>query len=416
MLKSFLNIPSKSHFSLENIPFSTGKRIGSNKTFCATRIGDYIINLNTLEREEHFKDIYNGMLFNSKTLNKFMGKDKKIWIDVRKKIQELFSSSNTSFSEDANLLENILIKEKDFINTFPVSIGDYTDFYSGYHHAYNCGVMFRGVINALSANWLHMPIAYHGRSSSVDINRDVVRPNGQIFDKDQDKPVFGPSKKLDYELEVGYFIGGKASEIGKPVKASEALDHVFGVVLLNDWSSRDLQLWEMQPLGPFTSKNFLTTISPWIVMLEALKPFQVPIEKPFKEQLDYLKGDFCTYDVELSTYLQTSNSPTELISKTSLKHIYWAISQQIAHHTITGCNIKPGDLMGSGTISGPNQGTAGCLMELAKDAREPITLSTGETRSYLQDHDTVTFEGVCQKGDITVGFGTCSSKILPALV
>ncbi|OMJ65080.1 hypothetical protein SteCoe_39416 [Stentor coeruleus] len=416
MLKSFLSHSSNSHFSLHNIPFSAGKRVNSNKTFCVSRIGDYIIDLNALEHEGFFADFYKGKLFNSNTLNKFMAKDKTIWLNVRKRIQDLFLASNTSLSEDGKKLERILIKEKDFINTLPVSIGDYTDFYSGYHHAFNCGVMFRGVINALSPNWLHMPIAYHGRSSSVQINTDVVRPNGQIFDKEQDKPVFGPCKKLDYEVEIGYFIGGKGSKIGKPVKASEALDHVFGVVLLNDWSARDIQLWEMQPLGPFTSKNFLTTISPWIVMLEALKPFQVPIEKPLKEQLSYLQGDFSTYDIELSTYLQTLNSPIEVISKTSLKYIYWAISQQIAHHTITGCNIKPGDLMGTGTISGPNQGTGGCLMELAKDAREPISLSTGETRSYLQDHDIVTFEGVCHKDDITVGFGTCSSKVIPSIV
>lgn len=409
MLKSFLKIPTASHFTMQNIPFGVGKRQGSLKNTCATRIGDHVIDLKVLEANGMFSDCYKGKLFNKETLNSFMEKDRKVWKKARERVQELFKEKN-SLDE---VLEKSVIRVEDFVNDLPAKIGNYADFYSCYHHAFNCGVMFRGVINALSPNWLHLPIAYNGRSSTVQVNHDVRRPHGQIFDKATNQPIFSASRKLDYEVEIGFFLGGSPNPIGQPISASEALNNVFGVVLLNDWSARDIQLWEMQPLGPFGSKNFLTTISPWIVTLEALEPFKVPFSPQSPLPLPYLQGDFCSYDIDLFTSLKTLKSGDfEEISKTNMKYIYWSVSQQIAQLTVTGANIQPGDLLGSGTISGPDFGMAGCMMEMTKDAAEPYKLENGETRGYLEDFDVVKMEGFQEKNGFNLGLGELMSKVV----
>ena len=410
MLASFLSISKNSHFTMQNIPFGVGRLTSKRTSICSTRIGDHIIDLKSLEAQGMFSDIYKGKIFTKDSLNAFMAKDRSVWKKVRTRIQELFSVQNAGKLDSSNVA---IISAENFISVLPAKINSFVDFYSCYHHAYNCGVMFRGVINALSPNWLHMPIAYNGRASTVQVSHDVKRPSGQVFLKENNAPVLSPSKALDYEVEIGFFLGGSPNSIGSPIAASNALDNVFGLVLLNDWSARDLQLWEMQPLGPFTSKSFLTTISPWIVTLEALEPFMVPMASQSPKPLDYLQGDFSVYDIDLFTSLQTAKSPSQIISKANAKYLYWTVSQQIAHLTVSGCRIEPGDLFGSGTISGPNEGSGGCLLEITKNLATPLILNTGETRGYLEDGDRVTLEAYVGKNEISLGFGSTSSVVLP---
>jgi fumarylacetoacetase len=299
----------------------------------------------------------------------------------------------------------------------PARIGDYTDFYSSYHHAHNVGTMLRGPENALMPNWKWLPVAYHGRASSIVVSgADVRRPHGQIKPPDADAPIFGPSRSFDYELETAFFIG-PGNALGEPIPIDHATDHIFGLVLMNDWSARDVQAWEYQPLGPFLAKNFCTSISPWVVTLEALEPFRKPLPPQDPEPLPYLRAAHnFTYDIQLQACLQTPSMTTpHVVTRTNFQNLYWSIAQQLAHHTVNGCNLQPGDLLASGTISGATEESRGCMLELTWRGANPLTLPDGETRKWLEDGDNLTIMGWAQGDGYRVGFGDVTGRVLPAL-
>ncbi|HEX7070921.1 MAG TPA: fumarylacetoacetase, partial [Rhodothermales bacterium] len=315
--------------------------------------------------------------------------------------------------DDASLLEQVLVPRSQVEMLLPVAIGDYTDFYASREHATNVGSMFRGPENALMPNWLHLPVAYHGRSSSVVISGTPIhRPNGQRRSGDG-SPEFGPTTQLDFELEVGAIVG-TGNALGTAIPVGRALDHVFGLVLVNDWSARDIQAWEYQPLGPFLGKNFATTISPWVVPLEALAPFRRSAPPPDPEPLPYLRDAAgSTFDLHLEVGLQPAETAEETaVCRSNHRHLYWTLAQQVAHHTVNGCNLRPGDLLASGTISGPEPESRGCLLELTWRGTQPLTLRSGGTRTFLADGDTVTMRGWAQGDGYRVGFGECTGQIL----
>jgi fumarylacetoacetase len=299
----------------------------------------------------------------------------------------------------------------------PAEIGDYTDFYSSREHATNVGTMFRGREKALQPNWLHMPVAYHGRASSVVVSStDIRRPYGQTIAPGAEEPVFETSKEMDFELEMGYFVGS-GNELGRPIPIDEAANHIFGLVLVNDWSARDIQRWEYRPLGPFLAKNLATSISPWVVTLEALEPFRCPGPEQEPQPLPYLRSPReGAFDIQLEVHLQSQEmAEPAVISRSNFRYLYWNMAQQLAHHTITGCNMRPGDLLASGTISGPTPDSYGSLLELAWRGTRPITLPNGEERSFLEDGDRVTLTGWCQGDGYRVGFGEVKGEIFPAV-
>jgi fumarylacetoacetase len=319
--------------------------------------------------------------------------------------------------DDAALREQALLPMSEAVMQLPADIGDYTDFYSSREHATNVGTMLRGADNALMPNWLHLPVAYHGRASSIVVSgTDVRRPCGQSKPDKDDAPLFGPSRSLDFELEMAVFVG-PGNELGTPIPIGQADEQLFGMVLLNDWSARDIQAWEYVPLGPFLAKNFATTISPWVVTLEALEPFRTagPVQNP--TSLPYLQTSGPgAYDIQLEVLLQSEKMDRPArISHSNFKYLYWSMAQQLAHHTVNGCNLRPGDLLASGTISGPTPDSYGSLLELTWRGSKPLTLPNGDTRTFLQDGDRLTLTGWCQGDGYRVGFGEATGRILPAL-
>jgi fumarylacetoacetase len=310
-----------------------------------------------------------------------------------------------------------LLPMDEVVMELPAQIGDYTDFYSSREHATNVGIMFRGKDNALMPNWLHLPVGYHGRASSVVVSGTPVRrPKGQTLPADADAPVFGPTRLFDFELEVGFFVG-PGNELGKPISIDRAEEHIFGLVIVNDWSARDVQKWEYQPLGPFNAKNFATSISPWVVTLEALEPFRA--EGPKQDDpapLDYLRSaGNPSYDIDLEVLLQTeSMSEPQRIALSNFRYLYWNMQQQLTHHTVTGCNTRPGDMMASGTISGPDKSMFGSLLEITWRGEQPIELPGGETRKFMQDGDTLIMRGWASRDGVRIGFGEVRGSILPA--
>ncbi|NNE36142.1 MAG: fumarylacetoacetase, partial [Rhodothermales bacterium] len=324
-------------------------------------------------------------------------------------------STNSVLRDDAELREKVLVPQSSVTMELPAEIGDYTDFYSSREHATNVGTMFRGKENALQPNWLHLPVGYHGRASSVVVSgTDVVRPSGQLK-PDDGPPIYGASRLLDYELEMGFFVG-TGNPLGTQIPISHAADHIFGMVIVNDWSARDIQKWEYVPLGPFLGKSFGTTISPWVVTLEALEPFrrEGPVQDP--KPLPYLvsPGRYA-YDVELEVTLQTDEGQSMVVTRSNSRHLYWDVVQQLAHHTVNGCNTRPGDLMGSGTISGSTEESFGSLLERTWRGSKPLTFPDGQTRTFIQDGDAVVMTGWAQGDGYRVGFGKAEGKVLPAL-
>jgi len=403
-LKSFIDYDEKSHFPIQNLPFGIFRKEG--KTRVGVRIGDMVLDLTFLEKRGFFPSL--PKLFNASTLNPFLAMGRPTWRAVRATVSRLLRDDEAELRDNRELRNHALIPVQDVTMQMPVAIGDYTDFYSSKEHATNVGTMFRGKENALMPNWLHLPVAYHGRSSSVVLSgTPILRPRGQVII--DDTPVFTASRLLDFELEIGFFIG-PGSELGHPISVDSAAEHIFGMVLVNDWSARDIQKWEYQPLGPFTAKNFATSISPWVVPLDALQPFRCKGPKQAPRPLPYLQSQDLAYDIKLEVYLQNT-----LISNSNCKYLYWNIHQQLAHHTITGCNVNPGDMMASGTISAPKEGSYGSLLELSWKGTKPIRLSNGEERKFLQDGDTVTLTGWCQGAGYRVGFGEVTGAIIPAL-
>jgi fumarylacetoacetase len=414
-LKAFIDVAPDSHFPLENLPFGVFKpREGAARVGVA--LGEHVVDLSVLEEVGQFRDLQSRELFSQDSLNAFLALGRPAWRKVREILQKLLSADTPTLRDDVNLRERVFHRQADVVMQLPAKIGNYTDFYSSYHHAHNVGTMLRGPENALMPNWKWLPVAYHGRASSVVVSgADVRRPHGQVKPPDAAAPIFSATKSLDYELEIAFLIG-PGNSLGQPVPIDRAPDHIFGLVLMNDWSARDIQAWEYQPLGPFLAKNFCTSISPWVVTLEALEPFRKPLPRQDPEPLSYLraKNDF-TFDIQLEAKLRTAKMKTpHTITRTNFQNLYWSISQQLAHHTVGGCNLQSGDLLASGTISGESEESRGCMLELTWRGANPLTLPNGETRKWLEDGDTHAITGWCQGDDYRIGFGEVSGRVLPA--
>lgn len=414
-MKSFVEYSADSDFSIHNIPFGVAV---FNKEYigCCTRIGDQVVDLATLYDYGYFEEI-EGLIdnvFEAYTLNEFIELGKPVTNAVRLKIQELLQEDSI-LSKDEKTIEEAFYDLDKVKMMMPVHIPNYTDFYSSIEHATNVGKMFRDPANALLPNWKHLPVGYHGRASSIVVSgTEINRPKGQMKPADVEKPVFGPCKQLDFELEMAFIIN-KNTEMGESISTKDAEDAIFGMVVFNDWSARDIQSWEYVPLGPFLAKNFGSSVSPWVVTLEALEPFRTasPIQDP--EVLEYLKfeGDK-NYDINLEVYIQPENGEQNLICESNYKHMYWNMTQQLAHHTVNGCNVEVGDMYASGTISGSDPKSFGSMLELTWRGQNPIKLNNGEERKFIDDNDTVTMKAWAEKDGIRVGFGEVSGKIIPA--
>jgi fumarylacetoacetase len=417
-LKSFIEVPPDSNFPLENLPFGVFQP-KQDRPRPGVAIGDLIADLSALEELGHFQSPEFGerKVFSEESLNSFLALGRPAWRKTREILQHLLAADTPILRDDPVIRARVFHEQEDVAMKLPVRIGNYTDFYSSYHHAHNVGTMLRGPENALMPNWKWLPVAYHGRASSVVVSgTDVRRPKGQIKPPDAQAPSFGPTKSLDYELEMAFLVG-PGNTLGEPVPIDRAIDHIFGLVLMNDWSARDIQAWEYQPLGPFLAKNFCTSISPWIVTLEALEPFRKPLPQQDPEPLPYLRGknDF-TFDIHLEASLQTSSMDApHIITRTNLQNLYWSIAQQLAHHAVNGCNLEPGDLLASGTISGATEESRGCMLELTWRGANPLKLPNSETRKWLEDGDTLNISGWCDGEGYRIGFGDVSGRVLPAL-
>ena len=415
--KTWLNVQENSDFPIQNIPFGVFLTKDDVITI-GTRIGDYAIDLGALQQLNYFEGIeLTDDMFMQDTLNDFISDGQKTWRLVRNRIGDLFDINNPLLRDNPNHCEIIIFKMEDVEMQLPVLIGDYTDFYSSKEHATNVGKMFRDPENALLPNWLHIPVGYHGRSSTiVPSGVPIHRPMGQTLPNGELSPVFGPSRSVDFELETA-FITTDVNIMGENIPVNEAEDYIFGMVLLNDWSARDIQKWEYVPLGPFLAKNFATSISPWIVTMDALEPFKTkgPIQEPMP--LPYLqqKGKHA-YDITLEVAIQPENSEITVVSKSNFKYMYWSMSQQLAHHTSNGCRVNSGDMMGSGTISGPTEDSFGSMLELTWNGQNPIKLKDGTERKFINDNDTVIMKGYCNNSSMRIGFGEVSTKLLPPFV
>lgn len=416
MIKSFIPVLTESHFPIQNLPFGAFKNNNFKETHIGTAIGEFVIDLTYLAEKKFFSETLSDKhIFSEGTLNKFMALDADVRKDFRKKLQSLLDENNKVIRDDEQIREKCIYPQKDCEMVMPAHIGDYTDFYSSKQHATNVGIMFRGKENALMPNWLHLPVGYHGRASSVVISgTDITRPSGQTKTDNEELPKFGPSKLLDFELEMGCFIS-QGNQLGHPINVNDALQKIFGLVIVNDWSARDIQKWEYVPLGPFLAKNFATSISPWIVTLEALEPFKIPNTEQEPEPLPYLKPvKNWTYDIILEVAIKTEKlDKPHIISKTNFNNLYWSMQQQIAHHTVTGCNLQTGDLLASGTISGDTEDSRGSMLEITWRGEHPIKLPNGEERKFIQDGDTVIMTAYCQGDGYRIGFGEVTGKILP---
>ncbi|NNE75598.1 MAG: fumarylacetoacetase, partial [Pricia sp.] len=382
-----------------------------------TRIGDQAIDLGALHQLGYFKNIpLTDDIFLQDTLNDFISDGQKTWRLVRNRISEIFDVKNESLKNNQEHQKIVLFALDEIEMQLPVQIGDYTDFYSSKEHATNVGSMFRDPENALLPNWLHIPVGYHGRSSTIiPSDTSIRRPMGQTLPKGSENPVFGPSKLVDFELEMA-FITTDANVLGEAIPVNEAEDYIFGMVLFNDWSARDIQKWEYVPLGPFLAKSFASSISPWIVTLDALEPFRVESPKQEPQPLPYLyqEGKH-SFDIHLEVDITPENGEATTVTKSNFKYMYWTMAQQLAHHTINGCKINSGDMMGSGTISGPTPDSYGSMLELSWQGTEPVKLKDGSVRKFIEDNDTVTIRGYCKKENICIGFGEVSTKLLPPI-
>jgi fumarylacetoacetase len=412
-MQSFIEVSPESHFPIQNLPFGVFQA-GDAAPHVGVAIGEFVLDLTILEQAGH---LGSKRVFASGCLNPFMAMGRASWKQTRQTLQHLLSADTPTLRDDPELRARVFHRQNEVTMLLPARIGDYTDFYSSFYHAHNVGTMLRGADKALMPNWKSLPVAYHGRASSIVVSpAEVRRPRGQIKPPDASAPIFAPSRSLDFELETAFFIG-PGNKLGQPIPVDHAEEHIFGFVLMNDWSARDIQTWEYQPLGPFLAKNFCTSISPWIVTLDALEPFRTALPAQDPPPLSYLKrpADF-TYDIQLEARLQTPTMlEAQTITRSNFRHLYWSAAQQLAHHTVNGCNLQPGDLLASGTISGPADESRGCMLELTWRGTNPLKLSGGETRKWLEDGDTVTITGWCQGNGFRVGFGKVSGTIVPAL-
>ncbi len=413
--KSWLKVEKGSDFPIQNIPFGVFITKDDIITI-GTRIGEFAVDLGAFHQLGYFNGIpLTDDIFMQDSLNDFIADGRKTWRLVRNRIADVFNAENASLRDNKNHRDTIIFDVNDVEMLLPLDVGDYTDFYSSKEHASNVGAMFRNKENALMPNWLHIPVGYHGRSSSIVVSGTPIhRPYGQSLPAGETQPVFGPSERLDMELETA-FITTSGNHLGEPISVNDAEEYIFGMVLFNDWSARDIQKWEYVPLGPFLSKNFASTISPWIVTLDALEPFRCESPKQDIKPLPYLQQNRTnnSYDIKLKAFVETENGDINLLSESNFKYLYWTMAQQLAHHTINGCNVRAGDMMGSGTISGPTKNSYGSMLELTWAGKEPITLKDGTTRTFFKNGDHVILRGYCENENVRVGFGKCTGKILP---
>ena len=426
---SWFPVPAESDFSLINLPFGVFSTSNSAPR-CGVALGDHVIDLFELHLGGAFNDLsFDTAIFGEGSLNSFMALDRTAWRETRAKLTDLLSSdsSNKMLRDNEKLKNRVIVSASSVRMHMPAKIGDYTDFYSSREHATNVGIMFRGVDNALQPNWLHLPVGYHGRASSVVLSgTDIVRPRGQLqADKADDKKgsVYDACKLLDFELETGFFVGGSTNPLGRSLTIQEAEDRIFGAVLLNDWSARDIQAWEYVPLGPFTAKNFATSISPWVVTIDALEAFRCTssagMEQVNPTPLPYIKDSNygnASYNVNLQVAIRPEGSEVAYpVTKTNWKYMYWNMKQQLVHHSVTGCNMQPGDLLGSGPISGPTESNYGSMLELSWRGAKDVILTEGITRKFLKDGDEIVISGYAENdAGMRVGFGKVTGKILPA--
>jgi fumarylacetoacetase len=397
------------NFSIDTIPFGIFT-FGESKKCLATAIDDKVVDLSYLANEGLFDEFdIPRPVFSQPYLNDFIALGKEKTNAVRKLLQELLKKPSPEVMEAYFYYKQVDLH-------MPVKVGDYTDFYSSEQHAYNVGVMFRDPQNALLPNWKHLPVGYHGRASSIRVSGTPVhRPKGQIKPPQEERPVFGPTRRLDFELEMAAVIG-KANPLGQAVSVEEAEEYIFGFQLFNDWSARDIQAWEYVPLGPFLAKNFFSSVSPWVIPLEALEPFKVPALPQDPEVLPYLQGrKLEQFDVDLEVWIKTAEGEEVKVSASNFKHMYWTVAQQIAHHTVGGCNLEVGDLLASGTISGKEAESFGSMLELSWGGQRPLLFPSGAARSFIEDGDTVIIRGKAEKSGKRVDFGSVENTVLPAL-
>lgn len=415
-LTAFIPVATDSHFPLQNLPYGVFSTVNNPARRVGTILGEQVIDLALLEQHHFFKDCYDPALrlFNQPSLNLLAAQARNLQQQIRQVLQELLSADNKILRDNQALRQAAIIPYTDVTMHLPGVIPDYTDFYSSIDHARNVGCLFRDKDNPLLPNYLHLPVGYHGRASSIIVSgQPIKRPQGQILPKDAVEPILSPSKALDFELEMAFFIG-QGNTLGEPIAIDEAYEHIFGMVILNDWSARDIQKWEYVPLGPFVAKSFATTISPWVVTLDALAPFKVAPRAQSPQPLAYLRAsnDF-SVDIQLEVAIKTAKMHApEVICRSNFSHLYWTMAQQLAHHTVAGCNTQAMDLMASGTISGPEVGSFGSLLEITFGGAQPLTLSTGETRSYIQDGDEIIMTAFCQGDGYRIGFGEARGKII----
>lgn len=417
-LTSFIDIAADSDFSIHNLPYGIFSETGNDQRRAGVAIGDQVLDLSVLENQGLLK-LKGGSYFDQPTLNAFIDSGRDNWTQARKAIQNLLASNDKTLSDNQDLQDKALFKQADVTMHLPVHVPGYTDFYSSKEHATNVGTLFRDPDNALLPNWTEMPVAYNGRASTVFVtgSTDIVRPSGQLKPNPDERPIFSPCKRLDFELETA-FIVGKPNKMGEPIAIDNASDHIFGMVLFNDWSARDLQKWEYVPLGPFNAKTFASEISPWIVTMDALAPFKTDLPTQDPKPLAYLreKEDKSSYDINLCVEILPENADSAtVVGETNFKYMYWSMAQQLTHHTIAGCKVEVGDMMGSGTISGPTPDSYGSMLEIAWNATKPVELKGGGTRTFIEDGDTVIIKGYSEKEGIRVGFGEVRGKVLPAL-
>ena len=412
-MNTWIEVPNNTDFSIYNLPFGIFSKKGVSKRV-GVAIGNKVIDLLACNKLNIFTDLdIDNSVFENRFLNDFINLGKHKTNKVREILQKQLTDETSKLKVHNDLIFSMFEVEMHM----PVNVGDYTDFYSSMEHASNIGSMFRDPDNPLLPNWRHLPVGYHGRASSIIVSGvDINRPKGQIKPVDSENPIFSSSKRIDFELEMGYIIG-KNSKLGSSISTEDAEDYIFGKVLFNDWSARDIQKWEYVPLGPFLGKSFASSISPWVVTIEALKPFKVQGPVQYPEVLDYLKFDgLKNYDINLSVSILPGDSEIEtVICKSNFKYMYWNMSQQIAHHTVNGCNLNTGDMMASGTISGKSKDSYGSMLELSWGGKKDILLDGGYSRTFVEDFDTIFMRGYCLKNDIRVGFGEVKTKLLPSI-
>lgn len=418
ILKSWLTAANEAgcQFPIQNLPFGIFSTAEHCDPHVGVAIGDQVLDLSALSIAGLLGSLDRNALASS-SLNAFIALGKPAWRETRQRLQALLSDQNPALRDNHALRKQALVPIAQARMHLPIDIPGYTDFYSSKEHATNVGRMFRDPDNALLPNWLEIPIGYNGRASSVVVSgTDVRRPVGQLKLPDSARPILAPSQKLDFELEMA-FVVGKNSELGTRIPVEQAEDYLFGMVVLNDWSARDIQQWEYVPLGPFNSKTFATSISPWVVTLDALEPFRVAGPEQHPQPLPYLRhGGEHSFDIDLDVSLRPEDGRRpSTICRTNFRHMYWTMAQQLAHHTVSGCNVRIGDLMGSGTISGNTEDSFGSLLELTVNGKKPLMLDSGVERRFIEDGDTVTMSARCEGGGYVVGFGEVSGKVLPAI-